>query len=272
MLRNNPQTIIDSRIGTRGRIEYFKAFGAVAILCIEMKLSVGNVAGRLNAIAQVIAECDGKPGALEDLLVLTSTLGCDVNNNKRGFSLPILCILSDGVTFEFFKFERNGSSSSFLRGCFPGDPILLQRGLTLPTTDSPLPFILQLRCVCETVFDVMLSAYIHALNTYHGRSASAGTSKGVKRPSLDNWDRALKFAGDALATFRRAETHREDGDIDSADNSVLEGLRLLHERYYFRSTHSIHYALLCLSTGAVSTVYESRLVLPAWDEDEVKKA
>lgn len=66
MLRNNPETIIDGRIGTRGRIEYhFKAFGAIAILCIEMKLGVGNEEERLKAIAQVIAECDGKPDTLE---------------------------------------------------------------------------------------------------------------------------------------------------------------------------------------------------------------
>jgi len=46
----------------QGRIEYFfKTFGAVAILFIEMKLKVGNDAERLRAIAQVIAECDGKP-------------------------------------------------------------------------------------------------------------------------------------------------------------------------------------------------------------------
>ena len=41
MLRNKPETIIDGRIGTQGRIEYFfKTFGAVAVLCIEMKLKV----------------------------------------------------------------------------------------------------------------------------------------------------------------------------------------------------------------------------------------
>jgi len=61
MLRNNPETIIGGRIGTQGRIEYFfKTFGAVAILFIEMKLKVGNDAERLKAIAQVIAECGGK--------------------------------------------------------------------------------------------------------------------------------------------------------------------------------------------------------------------
>jgi hypothetical protein len=66
MLRNNPETMINGRIGTRGRIGYyFKAFGAVAILCIEMKLGVGNEEERLKAIAQVIAECNSKPDVLE---------------------------------------------------------------------------------------------------------------------------------------------------------------------------------------------------------------
>jgi hypothetical protein len=65
MLRNQPETMIESRIGTRGRIEYFfKTFGAVAILCVEMKLKIGNDDERLAAIAQVIAECDGKPDTL----------------------------------------------------------------------------------------------------------------------------------------------------------------------------------------------------------------
>ena len=58
--------MITGRVGTRGRVEYFfKAFGALAILCIEMKLRVGNLKERLDAIGQVIAECDGKPNVLE---------------------------------------------------------------------------------------------------------------------------------------------------------------------------------------------------------------
>ena len=60
MLRNQPETLITGPIGTRGRIEYFiKTFGATAILCIETKPSIGNERERLDAIAQVIAECDG---------------------------------------------------------------------------------------------------------------------------------------------------------------------------------------------------------------------
>lgn len=78
----------------------------------------------------------------------------------------------------------------------------------------------------------MLSGYISALNAYHDRSALPDKQEGVKRPSLDGWGQALKSAEDALATFRKAETQRKDGHVDSADMSVLEGLRLLHERYY----------------------------------------
>jgi hypothetical protein len=82
------------------------------------------------------------------------------------------------------------------------------------------------------IFDIMLNAYIFALSAYSDRSASTGNLEGVKRPSFDGWDRALMFAEDALETFRKAETQRKDGNVDSADTSVLEGLRLLHERCY----------------------------------------
>lgn len=118
----------------------------------------------------------------------------------------------------------------------------------------------------------MLSAYISALNAYHDRSALTGKREGVKRPSFDGWDQALKSAEDALATFRKAEAQRKDGDVDSADMSVQEGLSLLHERYYLHSTYSIRHPLLCLSTGAVSTVYKSKLFMTGWDEEQVKKA
>ena len=59
--RNTPEAMIEGRIATQDKIEYhFKAFGAVAILCIEMKLRIGDDQERLEAIAQVIAECDGQ--------------------------------------------------------------------------------------------------------------------------------------------------------------------------------------------------------------------
>jgi hypothetical protein len=119
---------------------------------------------------------------------------------------------------------------------------------------------------------MMLNAYISALKAYLDRSASAGNREGVGQPSLDRWDQALKFANNALATFRKAEIQRKNGDVDSADMSALEGLRLLHERYYLPSTHSVRYPLFCISTGTVSTAYKSKLLMTGWDEDEIMKA
>jgi len=242
MLRNDPEIVIAGRIGTRGRIEYFfKAFGAIAILCIEMKFKIGNDMERLDAIAQVIAECDG----------------CDLNNTDAGFSLPIHCILSDGLSFEFFKFDKT-QASPFLRGCFSGDPAHLRRGLRLPdftTTPTPLPFILDLRLACETVFDTMLCAYISGLTAYHGRSKVRGEKQGSKRPSFDKWDEALKSAQDALMICRTAESQRRNGDLDSADASVQEGICALQK-----------------STGAVPTLYVSSLIMTGWDDDRVRSA
>jgi hypothetical protein len=57
-LRNNPQTIFDGRISTQGRIQCaFDVFGAVALLFVEIKPNVPNHAERLEAIAQLIADC-----------------------------------------------------------------------------------------------------------------------------------------------------------------------------------------------------------------------
>jgi hypothetical protein len=56
-------------------VEYFfKTFGTVTILCVKMRLKIGNDEEHLAAIAQVIAECDGKPDMLwESHTVILST-------------------------------------------------------------------------------------------------------------------------------------------------------------------------------------------------------
>jgi hypothetical protein len=161
--------------------------------------------------------------------------GCDLNNESHGFSLPIHCIFTDGMSFEFFKFERR-SNPTFLRGCFPGDPKHLRRGLKVPdftTMETSLPFILQLRCVCETIFDVMLSAYIAGLRAYYKRSKYKGKEQSSKRPSFDGWDKALKSAEVAQTKFREAEGQRKAGDTTSSDGTVQVALDALQDRYYF---------------------------------------
>ena len=60
VFRNFPESTIKGRMTTKGKIEYyFKAFGATSVLFIEVKLRIGSATERLDAIAQVIAECDG---------------------------------------------------------------------------------------------------------------------------------------------------------------------------------------------------------------------
>jgi hypothetical protein len=119
----------------------------------------------------------------------------------------------------------------------------------------------------------MLCAYVSGLKAYHEQSKGRVEKQGSKRPSFDGWDEALKSAEDALAIFRKAEGERQAGDVDSADTSVQEALRLLLKRYYFQSSaRFIYHSLLCLSTGAVPTLYESDLIMTGWDDDEVRKA
>jgi hypothetical protein len=59
-LLNTPETILEGRLTTKGRIEYqFQTYGAINVVFIEVKLEIGGQSERLNFVAQVIAECDG---------------------------------------------------------------------------------------------------------------------------------------------------------------------------------------------------------------------
>lgn len=239
VLRNKPETMVNDCIGTH--IEYFfKIYGAVTLLYIEMRLKVGNDNERLKIIAQAIAECDR----------------CYLENSTGGYFLPIHCIITDGLHYEFFKFDKH-LKPSFVRGCFSGDPEHLRRGLKIDDysrMETTLPFILQLRCACEAVFDVMLSAYIEGLKANYVRSEERG-KKGLTRPTLDGGDKALQSAGRAFAAFREAEVQRKDGDLDSADATADQALLALQE-----------------STEAAPISYRSKFIMKDWDDVEVRKA
>ena len=112
----------------------------------------------------------------------------------------------------------------------------IRRGLKLPdftAMRTSLPFILQLRCACEIIFDVLLSAYIACLKAYYDRSEQKAKKQGSKRRNVDGWDRALQSAKCALAATKKAVDQREGGDLDSADAVVDEALLALRERYTF---------------------------------------
>ena len=66
---NNPETILEGRLTTKGRIEYqFMTYGGVTVLFIEVELEIGGSTERLNCVAQVIAECDGMVQNALDLI------------------------------------------------------------------------------------------------------------------------------------------------------------------------------------------------------------
>lgn len=107
--------------------------------------------------------------------------------------------------------------------------------------DTYLFFILQLRCVCETIFDVILSASIAGVKTraYHNRLKEEGSSF--------EWDnRALRSA-----ELAQTDTLHECGDIPSADGIAKGVLVALRTRYYFHSSarlifpHSVSVQELC---------------------------
>jgi len=59
-IRNIPGSTIPSRMTTKGRVEYhFVVFGVLSLLVIEVKFELGTGEERADAMAQVIAECDG---------------------------------------------------------------------------------------------------------------------------------------------------------------------------------------------------------------------
>lgn len=115
----------------------------------------------------------------------------------------------------------------------------------------------------------MLSAYIAGLKVSYKQSLEIG-KQGLKRPSLDGWDKALPLAERALAAFWEAEGQRKTSDLDSADATVDQALLALQERYEFYSS-LINHSLLFLSTGALLIYYTSQLIMKGWDDIEVGK-
>ncbi|KAK2467391.1 hypothetical protein APHAL10511_000626 [Amanita phalloides] len=123
-ITNTPESTIHGRLTTKGRIEYhFLVFGGVSILVIEVKYALGVAEERLDAIAQIIAECDA----------------CDYSNELLRFSsFPIYAILSDGASFEFFAFNGSPDPPTFSRGVFKGTVSKQLEMLTIANYTSAL--------------------------------------------------------------------------------------------------------------------------------------
>jgi hypothetical protein len=156
---------------------------------------------------------------------------CGGINSRRNLDLPLYSILCDGVSFQFFAFDRSTKPRSFFRGIFPGDPPSLRKGLKLPdirSSDTTLPFLRYLRIVCETVFDVLQRAYISSVTAFRNQTMN-------QEGGLNKWDDAILLAGEALEKFRTAEKRRQTEERARANELVAEALSTLRNRSdYFR--------------------------------------
>ena len=147
-------------------------------------------------------------------------------------TIPIHGILCDGATFQFFNFDASTKPYKFSMGVPRGSRFRVSGGLPLadfssePTARS---FIHSLRPICETVFNLLLVAYSASLKVYHDRSAS----RNGQRNSLDGWEKALKFAAEALDKSQRAEEMRQENKFGDADAGAEAAFSALKLRYLF---------------------------------------
>jgi hypothetical protein len=104
LIANTPESTIPGRMTTKGRIEYhFKVFGALTILFIEVKLEIGSADELHDAIAQVIAESDGK---------CASQRPCPISLRRRQ---PVTILIVDSISnhFVFMESYAMGSRLTF---------------------------------------------------------------------------------------------------------------------------------------------------------------
>jgi hypothetical protein len=158
---------------------------------------------------------------------------CNWQNSQFSSSpLPVYGVLCDGSVFEFFKFKDDKQTLSFTRGCFPGDPRVLRKGLPLSNPSlSPDSFIRNLRPICEIIFDLMLQGFTSSLVAFRDRSMTKSKMNNKPRKSLTKWEEALESAHDACKKCREADKEREDGSVSNANALVQEGMDALACRY-----------------------------------------
>jgi hypothetical protein len=123
---NNPEGLLEAELTKKGRIEYhFCSMNSVSIVFIEVKKTYAMGRGRLDVIAQVLAECAGMSDfslfGLQILTTLLIILACDYLNSKRDHWVPVLAILCDGEKFEFLVYDsviKSIYASEMITGVF----------------------------------------------------------------------------------------------------------------------------------------------------------
>ncbi|KAF8329589.1 uncharacterized protein EI90DRAFT_3063095 [Cantharellus anzutake] len=171
------------------------------------KKAVGNATEHLNAVAQLIAGCNAG----------------DFANQHTYLQVPVYGILYDGNAFEFFMFSRNTES--------PSQPSFFCGLLEDPTGSKDIMPLALLTGKSRTFvsfasFDLLLKSYIKCLTQYYNISQE-DSNPGLKWPSLDGWDAAIKSAKEALDICRQADQHHAAGEWEASNAKAECGMQML---------------------------------------------
>jgi hypothetical protein len=200
---NKPEGVLDAQFTKRGRIEHhFYTMDSVSVVFIEIKKIYTLGSGRLDIIAEVLAECDA----------------CDYVNSKSGHWLPILAILCDGEKFDFIVYD------SGIKSIYSSEPVT---GL-IDMKNDPGLFLSSLKRTTEFIFDYFLMAYINGLRSFGHKSELAATkSKSKKRESTEKWIGALAKAEYAHMLCREAADLAHEGMTVEAEETAIRGIKEL---------------------------------------------
>lgn len=221
MIYNRPENFVEAENPRRhGLRNYFKCFGGCTILVLDIRLNLGIGKDRLNYIAQLIAELET----------------CNLNNEKQGFSVPILGILCDGSSFEFFSYD--GYSKTFSRGLLvsksiPGSTAIARVTLPPITQATGIEYIRALRPLCESFYFLLLKGFLAGLEAYIRRARDYGSDGSRNYGSEGQWELALAKAVFARNKSVEAGETAMDGHIQKAERLADEAKALLEERYVF---------------------------------------
>ena len=223
-LTNLPEHLLKGGLAARGKCEFTITFnGRMMLLFIELKHTLMTThAGHSDVIAQVMAEADG----------------ADCFNKCHEFDgIPIHCILTDGISFEFYFLTFH--NWVVLRGVGKAENgiswVNPYGRISLPASERSPDYVGQLKIILEIVFDTFLQSYedaIYAQRKYSERRARMhNTENGTgfrRRPSTNFWDYAYDRAIKAHCVLRHAHTMRV-AQPEEADVIAEHGLLLLKE-------------------------------------------
>jgi hypothetical protein len=202
---NKPEGILDAEFTKRGRIEHhFYALNSVSIVFIEVKKTYVFGKGRLDMIAQVLAEC----------------AACDYTNLKTRHWVPILAILCDGEKFDFLVYD-SGIKSVYASEMVTG---------VVDMKSDPDLFLSSLKKTTEYIFDYFLMAYINGLRSFgHKSELAAAQSKSKKRKSTEKGMDALAKAEYAHMLCREAAELAKGGKFEEAEETAARGIIVLKD-------------------------------------------